>query len=259
MSKEKKTKSKFNKAVAMANIVSYTILIGLGGSIGINALVANSRCKGVDNKLVMRTDFGVPIIANLGFDKTVDIVVDETFNKTQKASIKEAIEELDVDLKGVRYNILLNDEKAGKECINITKSNSDDFNKNAFARTDMNINNYFGTVLYPVQITIFSDVYNANYSDPDFNKEAISGIVKHEMLHTLGFSDVYDNEYQNKTIMYGNLDKNTTLYDLSQFDKDMVNSVYTSVDDTLNYKVDTFEPFMLATNLTSKAEEDMSM
>ena len=166
---------------------------------------------------------------------------------------------MDVDLKGVNYNILLNSDKAGKKCINITKGSFNEENFHALAVTSFNANRYFGNVIFPVKISISSDFYNMIYGDPNFDKENMSEIIKHEMLHVLGFNDVYDKEYQNKTIMYGIMDENTTLFDLSQADKDMVNTVYKPITQDA-VKVETYKPFYYPINLNmNMKDEDLSM
>ncbi|MGN1213233.1 MAG: hypothetical protein ACI4TZ_04255 [Christensenellales bacterium] len=257
--KDKKSKKlTFNKMIWTADAVVITLFVGLAGSVAVNRVVADNRVKGVDSQLVCRTDFGAPVYANLGKDKNLDVIIDESFNDTQKQNIKNAIEELDVDLKGVNYNILLDSDKAGKKCINITNQYYTD-DSNAIAFTEMDINNIYGNVIFPVQISIFSDKYDSIYDDPNFDKKYMSATVKHEMLHVLGFKDVYDSEYQNKTIMYGELNSRTKLFDLSQADKDMVNTVYKPITKDINVRVDTYAPFYKPMNFNINAEEDLSM
>ncbi|MGN1221817.1 MAG: hypothetical protein ACI4TT_01120 [Christensenellales bacterium] len=252
----KKGKKTINKII---NALTVTFAIALPGSSAINAVVTNNKVKNVDSKLVMRTNFGIPVHANLNSNKTINVVIDENFNETQKQNIKEAIQELDVDLKGVNYNILLDGSKAGKKCVKITKENYDEDNTDGLAVTDLRVNNLYGVVLFPVKISLFTDIYNDMYDDPNFDKENMSEIIKHEMLHVLGFNDVYDKEYQNKTIMYGAIDKNTTLFDLSQADKDMVNTVYKPITQDA-VKVETYEPFYYPINLNmNMQDEDLSM
>ncbi|MGN1221816.1 MAG: hypothetical protein ACI4TT_01115, partial [Christensenellales bacterium] len=179
--KEKKSiENLMLKIIGTADALMLTAFIGLTGSAVINKSISNNRVKDIDNNLITRTDKGVPILVRLSKDKTLDVVIDESFNDEQKQNIKEAIQELDVDLKGVNYNILLNSDKAGKKCINITKGSFNENNFHALAATTFAANKYFGNVIFPVKISISSDFYNMIYDDPNFDKENMSEIIKHE-------------------------------------------------------------------------------
>lgn len=54
-----------------------------------------------------------------------------------------------------------------------------------------------------VQIDKIAPQQNLNENDIDYLK----GIIKHEMLHTLGFKDIYDKLLQNRTIMFFDCEK----------------------------------------------------
>ena len=61
------------------------------------------------------------------------------------------------------------------------------------------------------------------------------------MLHTLGFKDIYDERMKSETLMYARNDNDgTTLYDLSESDKQIVNTVYRPIaNEGVKYNVST--------------------
>lgn len=214
------------KEKKISNAISVTLIVGFLGSIALNAIGANLRYKEAENFQYMKNAIGVPIVADLGFDKTLDVVIDESFDENQKNHIIKAIQELDIDLTGVSYNIVLDSDKAGKKCINIHKLDYDITNEDCLGNTIYKAHPVYGKVMFPVDIELYTEAYTDTFDDPDFKEEYFSCLVKHEMLHVLGFDDVYDEDYINKTIMYGYYTSENTLFDLSQSDIDMVNSVY---------------------------------
>ena len=54
-----------------------------------------------------------------------------------------------------------------------------------------------------VQIDKIASQQNLNENDIDYFK----GIIKNEMLHTLGFKDIYDMSLQDRTIMFFDCEK----------------------------------------------------
>lgn len=214
------------KQLKVKNKINLLLLIGLTGSLVTNSIYANNKYANVDSNRYNTTQLGVPIVANLGIDKTIDVVIDESFDDEQKEYITTAIEELDIDLTGVSYNIMLNSDKKSKKCINILKKDCNPADKSALAETFLKHNDFYGNIVYPVNIQVYTKSLERGYGDLNVYNDYFSAVIKHEMLHTLGFKDVYDKKYFNKTIMYGELSYQTRLFDLSQEDIDMVNSVY---------------------------------
>ena len=54
----------------------------------------------------------------------------------------------------------------------------------------------------------------------------MSFVIKHEMMHSLGFKDLYDSKYFNKTIMFYAFSSFTNIGDYTDFDKKNIKQVY---------------------------------
>lgn len=224
--------------------INIALFVGLTGSLVLNSVNANNRFKDLDENLYKKSLFGVPVVANIGLDKTLDVIIDESFTNEQKSHIAQAIRELDMDLKGVKYNIMLNSDKAGIKCINITNNSEVSSWTQSVAKTHTAYNLFYGNIMFPVEIEIYTKAYANYFKDNNFSSKYFSALVKHEMLHVLGFKDVYDESYVDKTIMYGHLDHRDRIFDLSSYDIYMANKIYKSTKDTAkkNIKVTTGEP-----------------
>ena len=243
-----------------ASKIGLSIMVGLASSILLNYGNHHHRYSNVDIEKIMKTPAGIPVIAELGIDKTIDVVIDENFTTNQKQKIAEAIQELDVDLTGVDYHIILDNEKPDRKCVNIYKNDTQEFGA-TLGRTKILTNMLFGKVVWPVDITLYTERYVDFFDDPTYTGEVFSGIIKTEMLHVLWFDDVYDVDCKDKTIMYGNFNTQSQLTDLSQQDKDMVNSVYkpskkmSNANQSVTTKIG--KPFYVCQQ--KKKDEDLSM
>lgn len=215
-----------------------TILVGIATSMAINSANLHSTYQNLDEGYYMKTPVGVPVHAVLGEDKTLDVVIDENFNDKQKASIKNAIEELDIDLSGVNYNILLDPSEANYKCVNIKKDDICEESKNVLGETALKYNMFYGTIVFPVDVTIYAETYEKNFKDADFERDHFKALLKHEMMHVLGFKDTYESEKDGASIMYGGLTENATLFDLSEYDKQMANEAYKPIDNETEAKVE---------------------
>lgn len=56
-------------------------------------------------------------------------------------------------------------------------------------------------ILYPIDI-VLNEKYSDLYFDEKLTDSVLTGIAKHELLHTLGLKDLYEDEEYDKSIMY---------------------------------------------------------
>ena len=88
-------------------------------------------------------------------------------------------------------------------------------------------------------------------------KDVFERVVKHEMLHTLGLADQYSDEMETKTIMYG-YDSYDAPIDLTELDKHIVNTVYTTKVDNTNVKITSTVELPKEVNLPKKIADKLN-
>lgn len=219
----------------IAEKVSIVFMIALGGSFVYTMVNSNYKTNGVEKDRFMQNIFRVPLTLPLT-NKDIQVMIDENFSSEQKQCIKNAVEELDVELTGVTYKVELDNSKKAFKSININRAESD--SGYGLAVTKINSTGFWGYINYPIKMEVQIDKIvpqeNLDKNDTDYLK----GIIKHEMLHTLGFVDIYDSAEINKTIMYYESCKGPDyIHDLTKDDLEMVNSVY-KVKNNDNLKFD---------------------
>lgn len=218
--------------------VSTTVLVGLIGSFAFS--LVNGQCKmhGVDTDRFFKNNFGVPITLPVNKNE-IQVLIDKEFSDEQKNCIAKAIDEFDFDVKGVNYKIELDPSKAQKKSIRIGRVAND--SNNGLAVTDLKSRGYFGYFQFPINIDVQVEKIMPTNLPTEDNQRYLSSVIKHEMLHTLGLKDIYDKSMKSETLMYGiNDNDGTTLYDLSESDKQIVNTVYRPIEnENVKYNVST--------------------
>lgn len=239
--------------------VGFTVLVVCGGVYGYRT--ATQNLNGVDKSYFIKNIVGTPLTATVGED-AIKVAISDSFSDEQKQHIKQAIEELDIDLTGVEYEVILDETVASPisdlNCIHIKKTGEishqiqDQYNKNYNGKTTILHNPFTGKIVYPLTINLHTESLNytaklradtTEYYDKDgwigrdngksreeyFNEavqQVFKRVVKHEMLHTLGLDDQYQDDMETKTIMYY-ADTYDAPLDLTDLDKHIVNTVYT--------------------------------
>ena len=218
--------------------VSTTVLVGLIGSFAFSLINGQCKMHGVDSNRFFKNNFGVPITLPVNKNE-IQVLIDKEFSDEQKNCIAEAIDEFDFDVKGVNYKIELDPSKAQKKSIRIGRVAND--SNNGLAVTDLKSRGYFGYFQFPINIDVQVEKIMPTNLPTEDNQRYLSSVIKHEMLHTLGFKDIYDKSMKSVTLMYGiNDNDGTTLYDLSESDKQIVNTVYRPIEnENVKYNVST--------------------
>lgn len=240
--------------------VGITVVLICGGVYGYKT--APQNLNGIDKSYFINNAIGIPLTANVSED-AIKVAVSSSFNDEQKQHIKNAIEELDIDVKGVEYEIILDETVESPisdlNCIHIKKTGEishqiqDQYDKNYNGKTTILHNPFTGKIMYPLTINLHVESINntaelradtTEYYDKDgrvnidngkshqeYYNEALQQVfkrvVKHEMLHTLGLADQYADDMETKTIMYYS-DTYDAPIDLTEHDKHIVNTVYTT-------------------------------
>lgn len=213
---EKIQKSKTKKAVnTVAAILSYSLVIGIGfGLVNQNIQVRN-KFEGVDTNYFVKTIFDTPVYLPI---KNGEILlnIEDDFTEEEKTQIIQGIEKLDNVADGFDYKITFENEDI-KKAINIKgwDSSLEKQNELGLAVATTPVNNLTAEIYYPITI-------NFNTEGLHKKNQNFSRIVQHELLHTLGFTDLYDNKHHNY-MMYGGLNK---VKELTNLEKEMLNTIY---------------------------------
>lgn len=145
----------------------------------------------------------------------INVLIKDSFTQEQKECIVDAIEELDIHLDNIKYNIYLDPWKAPSQCITIEEV---DFTVPRGGLTMLTYLPFNPYLMYPIEM----------YIDTDWHKteDQLKCVIKHELLHALGLTDLYEEKYETESIMYFAQTADSPK-DLTQDDIDLVNRVYT--------------------------------
>lgn len=204
-----------------------TFILSIICGVAYGNISSNIATKNVNQSDFAQNIFGTPFLAK-NYKKPINVVIDENFNETQKEFIVEAIKDFDLQLDGLKYNIVLDGNKKGKNCINIKPVYNNDVEYSGL--TQYQAKNFFARILYPVNISLNLSKFDFDSkSDYDIQrcKTFFETAVKHEMCHTLGLVDKYDNQSEKDTIMYWSISTNSQ-HDLTEKDLYTLNTVYKS-------------------------------
>ena len=149
-------------------------------------------------------------------------VLIEGFSDHDKQDIIKAINRLDNISDNLNYTIINNENTNIKEYITI-QSNPDLKDSRAFGTATFTIDDKNALITYPIRIDIdprCSQIYDSN------GVSLQSYVVKHELAHTLGFEDLTDEKYLNKSIMWHSINSGLEINDFTNFDEDNIKKIY---------------------------------
>lgn len=167
------------------------------------------------HEYMLKTPTGA--VLNLPLNENPIAVVLQNFSDEKKQIAIDAINELDNISKNIDYVILDTDDARITQKIII--QNNVDLEElcgpTVLGVTHMLINTKSGEINYPVSIILddnIQEIYDEN------GNSLLEHVLKHEMLHTLGFADLYDQKFQGKTIMFYAIDLNASFDGYTQTD-----------------------------------------
>lgn len=159
-------------------------------------------------------------------ENPISIVLNNVPEEDRK-SVFEAIKSLDEISTNIDYTLLENDSVTIKNKIYIT--GVDELNEGHIGETTYTFDAYTAKLNYPFYIEIdFDKCYN--YISDITGENAVSGVVKHELMHTLGFDDLYEKGMANESIMWHMLN----LEDYTEGDRNRIRRVYGGESETLD-------------------------
>lgn len=217
ISKKNRTITKAEKMADKAfSVFTYSVLITLCANIMGAKAVNIKRFENIDQELFVSNAFNIPATLPVS-NGTVNINITKCFNKEQLSQIIKGISELDDVAEGIDFTLSFSDRDMNKS-INI-KSYADVADKDIIDETygfvNVKSNAFSNVISYPI-------ILRLNTSAIDDDQVDCSAIIKHELLHCLGFVDLVGYEYQDYLMHYAECGNN----ELSKPELRALNSVY---------------------------------
>ncbi len=200
----------------------------VGGVPTMMNLAELQKYNGIDLTLMSKNFFGVPYTIKAPSEE-ISVAISEYFTTDEKTKIVKAVNDLDILAEGLNFNYEITDETSSKKIIinnDWCKFDTDDTTK-VLAVANTTRNNMTAKIMFPAIINV-----NPNYN----NYADLEEIMKHELLHTIGFQDVYKDNLKNETIMFWNILENAD--DFTQYDIETLNAIYPAKIEQNNAKSD---------------------
>lgn len=174
--------------------------------------------------LMLTTDSNKPIVADV--DDPIGILINNA-TEEDKQTIVEAINDMNEICPNLEYTLIDNDNIKLKNYINISVTpdiSKISNNTDTLGFAEFKYNQKTAKIVYPMNI--YLDSNTADIFDSEDGTSLMSYVVKHELLHTLGFKDLYEKEYLNKSIMFYGVTPETNITSLTEFDKNNLTYLY---------------------------------
>lgn len=249
--------------------VTLSICVGAPLSLYLGVAYANQRQKAIVSSekqqygelydYMLTTQAGRPLTAPIS-NKALKVVTNN-FSDAEKQEIVDAIDRLDNIIDNVNYEILDSDGKNIYADIYIYNDADNNINQQSVGDvhtlgvTHFTYDERTAKINYPLTITIDSNC--SKYYDST-GVSLLNYVVKHEMMHTLGFADLYDEKYYNKSVMWhaveGDVNDYTSLDEFNLktlYDNNLVKIVNNNNNKILNNNTISVYP------VTKKKENNM--
>lgn len=168
---------------------------------------------------LLTTQNGMPLKAKVDKPITVGINMSEA----EREQAVKAINDIQDISNTINYKILDTGETGVYADINLSIEPNMAEQSHAFGRANLTYDTKTGYINYPITITIDDSIINYKSTQ---GVNLVNYVVKHEMMHTLGFRDMKDEQYYNKTVMWYAVQDGMELDDFSTLDKNNIKSMY---------------------------------
>lgn len=215
MKNKSKNKTTIGDVIATGSsfVLAVSLALGVGGTIGywgaegIMSLIGNNistsqrKTFGDVCEYLGQTSNGA--YTTLPLTKNPIQIAIQQFDDSDRELIKQAVQKLDNISTNLNYTILSKDASASKADISFAIYNGDE-QTSVLGNTKFDSNGFDGKIKYPISITINKDLIQSTASIFKHNyNECFDYVIKHELLHTLGFKDLYEEKYKYTTLAYG--------------------------------------------------------
>lgn len=206
-----------------------TAALGYAGAMCVDDMIQDHYAQ-VDRKnfgdmydLMLKNSNG-RVVTLEKFKEPITVRLAQNFSEKEKAQLVDAIQTLDDISPNLNYTLLKDDDYTVSTNIYVQKG-GDCLGEMALATTEMKYNSR-AKIVYPISINFekeFSDYFaNVDISESDL----LSHVMKHELMHTLGFADLYTPEHFDKSIMWYTIDNAVAVDDYTERDKKCINKIY---------------------------------
>lgn len=179
---------KFKQNLKKTATVIVPILISFSVMDGIGVNKNSKMFDGIDTTRMMQTNhlFGTSFLHYSVDSPEIKLNILDQFTQEQKQQLVKGITELDADIKGFNYTISF-ENKDVKKAINIKMFDQAEQTSasGVLATTYFCHTPWSSQITYPITIKMKRKTFNIGASD----------VIKHELLHTLGFKDLDQKKY----------------------------------------------------------------
>lgn len=162
----------------------------------------------------LTNDNGRPL--RLDTNKAINVMFDSKLDEQSKQYIIDGINGLKNICPNLKYD-LYNSQKGDVGRVYFVLQDPTEIQHNAAGATNLSFNANSATINSYITIDI-----NSHYLDGYWttNMDSIlTTVVQHELMHTLGFKDIYDESRKNDTIMYHALNPEVKTYTTEDIEK----------------------------------------
>ena len=187
---------------------------------------SQERFNGVSD-LMADNGYNTPLTLDIKENEPLNVSL-FNFTSDEREDAIKSIASLDSISQNIDYKIIDNDDTKVTQHIEISKISPIDMQElsgfdNIMGCTMYDFDTKNATIKYPVDIYINENVEGQEVVE---GTSLMSFVIKHEMMHSLGFKDLYDSKYFNKTIMFYAFSSFTNIGDYTDFDKKNIKQVY---------------------------------
>ncbi|MBO5884831.1 MAG: hypothetical protein J6Q51_03445 [Clostridia bacterium] len=237
--------------ISTTAIIAGTFFPVVASEIHTKAQTNDVRFNGI-SEYMLTTESGVPL--TLPLSKNPIAIVFDNLSETEKDLAIQAIQELDEISENINYTILDADDYKITQKIILQSDDSLSDNK-VGGTANFSYNNFTGKINYPITVSLDPDY--TRYVSTVNGENMYTSIVKHEMMHTLGFKDIYDKDSKYDSIMYYDISHDERALDYTERDKKCIRQVYDNEQIKIS-KPDKLVVNNKTYNTSAKKEEDFT-
>ena len=187
------------------------------------------------------------------FKEPITVTLANSFSEKEKEQIVDAINALDEISPNLNYTIIDSPNISIMADININKEDKLE-TPLALATTTLEYNNK-AKITYPIYIDIDQSFSNYFANIDIKENDILSLVVKHEMMHTLGFADLYGKEHFDKSIMWYSTENFDVVKDYTERDKECINKIYDDILVSVQHPKEMYYSVNSSTNIYKDQDE----
>ena len=210
---------KIRKIRVVLFTVTATVSLGFAGYTYLSSCNNQKKIEGLEH-LMMRNARGLCVHAS---SNPIGVIIQKSASEKEKKEILNAIQQINEISAGIEYKLVESKNLKIKNYLEIYTDYDITDQYKTLGKTHISYSEIDATIKYPIKIYIDDSIENVVNTK---GESLFSLVLKHELMHTLGFRDVYDENLKNKTIMFHNIDNDTIVTDFTDFDIQNIQQIY---------------------------------